>query len=57
MRGITVLVRVTIAVMKHHDQGNLGKKGFIQLTLPYHCSSSKEVRTGTQTWQEPAGRS
>ena len=29
----TVLVRVTIAVMKHHDQSNLGRKGFIGL----HC--------------------
>jgi hypothetical protein len=26
----------------------LGRKGFIQLTLPYCCSSPKEVRTGTQ---------
>jgi hypothetical protein len=36
--------------MKHYDQsGNqLGKRGFIWLTLPYYCSSSKEVRTGTQ---------
>jgi hypothetical protein len=30
----------------------LGKKGFIQLTLPYCCSSPKEVRTGTQAGQE-----
>jgi hypothetical protein len=29
----------------------LGKKGFIQLTLPYCCSSPKEVRTGTQADQ------
>jgi hypothetical protein len=27
-------------------------KGFIQLTLPYCCSSVKEVRTGTQAGQE-----
>jgi hypothetical protein len=25
---VTVLVRVTIAVMKHHDQSNLERKGF-----------------------------
>jgi hypothetical protein len=30
----------------------LGKKGFIQLTIPYCCSSPKEVRTGTQAGQE-----
>jgi len=29
----------------------LGRKGFIQLTLPYCCSSPKEVRTGTQAGQ------
>ena len=30
----------------------MGKKGFIQLTLPHCCSSSKEFRTGTQAGQE-----
>jgi hypothetical protein len=30
----------------------LGRKGFIQLTLPHCCSSPKEVRTGTQTGQK-----
>jgi hypothetical protein len=30
----------------------LGRKAFIQLTLPYCCSSLKEVRTGTQAGQE-----
>jgi hypothetical protein len=29
-----------------------GRKGFIRLTLPYCCSSPKEVRTGTQAGQE-----
>jgi hypothetical protein len=52
-----VLLRVIIAVMKYHDQSNLGMKEFIQLILPYHCSSSEEVRTGTQTEQESGGRS
>jgi hypothetical protein len=28
------------------------RKGFIQLTLPYCCSSPKEVRTGTQAGQK-----
>jgi hypothetical protein len=35
-------------MMKKH----LGRKGFIQLTLPHCCSLPKEVRTGTQTGQE-----
>jgi hypothetical protein len=30
----------------------LGKKWFIQLTIPYCCSSPKELRTGTQAGQE-----
>jgi hypothetical protein len=30
----------------------LGRKGFIHFTLPYCCSSPKEVRTGTQAGQE-----
>lgn len=44
--------RVTVAVTKHHDKGNLGRKGFIQFMLLHHASSSKEV-TGTQVWQGP----
>jgi hypothetical protein len=35
-----VLIRVAGAVMKHHDQRNLMRKGFLWLTLPYCCSSS-----------------
>jgi hypothetical protein len=30
----------------------MGRKGFIQLTLPHCCSSPKEVRTGTQAGQD-----
>jgi len=49
---LTVLVRITIAVMKHHDQSNLRRKGLTGLTLP-HCSPSlKEIRTRTQTGQK-----
>jgi hypothetical protein len=33
---VTVLVRVSIAVMKPHEQSSLGRKGFIWLTLPHH---------------------
>jgi hypothetical protein len=51
-------VRVSIAVMKHQDQkASWGKKMYIPLPLPYLCSLLKEVRTGTQTGQEPGGRS
>jgi hypothetical protein len=42
------LVRVAIAEMKHHDQRNMGRKGF--------SSSLKEIRTGTPTGQNPGGR-
>lgn len=52
-----VLVRVAIAVPKHHDQSKLGRKGFIWLTLPHHSPSRKEVRTGTQAEQKRGGRS
>jgi hypothetical protein len=34
------------------NKKQLGRKGFIQLTLPHCCSSPKEVSTGTQTGQE-----
>jgi hypothetical protein len=30
----------------------LGRKGFIHLTLPHCCSSPREVRTGTQVGQK-----
>lgn len=43
---------VTSAVMKYYDQSNLERRGFIWLTLPDHCSSSKEVRIGTQNKAE-----
>jgi hypothetical protein len=36
-------------LLKHHDQSNLGMEGFIWPILPQHCSSLKEVRTGTHT--------
>lgn len=48
-------VRVSIALMKHHDQQNLGEKDLFQCTVPYHRSSQKEVRAGT-TRQEPRDR-
>lgn len=33
-----------MAVIKHHDGKNLGKKGFLWLTVPHCTSSSKETR-------------
>jgi hypothetical protein len=36
---------------------SIGRKGFIWLTLPQHCSSLKAARTGMQMVQEPGGRS
>jgi hypothetical protein len=60
LNGMVILqpgVLVTIAVMKVYEQSNLGRKRFIWLRLPYHCSSLKVVRTGTHTGQEPGGRS
>jgi hypothetical protein len=48
----SVLVRVSIPVQTSWPRSKLGRKGFIRLTLPYCCSSPKEVRTGTQAGQE-----
>jgi hypothetical protein len=56
-RTESVLVRASMTVMKHYDQSNLGRKGFVYLTLA-HCSPSlDEVWTRTQTEQKPGGRS
>ena len=42
--------------IKHHDQEQLGEeKGLIQLTLPHHSSSLKEVKAGTQHRNLEAG--
>ena len=40
----TVLVRVTIAMMKPHDKRKVWRKGLILLTLLYHSPSLKVVR-------------
>jgi hypothetical protein len=45
-------LRAMVAAMKRHEQSGLGREGFIWLTLPHHCLSLKEVRTGTHTGQE-----
>lgn len=38
-------------------KSELGRKGFIQITLPHWWSPLKEVRTGSNAEQEPRGRS
>jgi hypothetical protein len=53
--GANILVGVSSAVMMHHDQKQAGEEG--ASTLPDHCKSLKEVRTWSQTEQEPGGRS
>jgi hypothetical protein len=49
---VYVLVRVSIPGQNIMTKKQLGRKGFIQLTLLRSCSSPKEVRTGTQAGQE-----
>lgn len=50
-----VLVRVTVTIVKHRDQNNLGRKGFVYLMVPHH-SLPKEVRTGAgcRSWWKVA---
>lgn len=52
-----VCLRIFIAVIKHYNQKQVMEERLIQLTLPHHCASSKEIRTANQTGQEPRGRS
>lgn len=40
----SILVRVSIVVIRHHDQSNLRKKGLFWLTLPHHSPPSKGFR-------------
>jgi hypothetical protein len=48
----SVLVRVSIPAQTSWPRSKLGRKGFIRLTIPYCCSSPKEVRTGTRAGQK-----
>jgi len=43
---------VSIPAQTSQPRSKMGRKGFIQLTLPHCCSSPKEVRTGTHAGQE-----
>lgn len=45
---ISVLFRVFLAVIKHHDQRNSWRKGFMWLMFPKHCLWLKEVSTETR---------
>jgi hypothetical protein len=47
-----VLVRASTPAQNIMTKKQLGRKGFIQLTLPHCCLSPREVRTGTQADQE-----
>jgi hypothetical protein len=47
-----VLVRVSILVQTSWGRRKLGRRWFIQFTLPHCYSSTKNVRTGTQEGQE-----
>ena len=47
-----VLVKVSIPAQISRPGSKLGRKEFIELTLPCCCLSPKEVRTGTQVGQE-----
>lgn len=42
-----VLLRVSVSVVKYHDQNKLGRKGLIWLTYPHCWLSLWELRTGT----------
>lgn len=53
---ISVLVKVNIAIMKHHYHSKSGWREFIWLSFPYHYATSEEVRIGTLKGQEPGGR-
>jgi hypothetical protein len=53
----SILVRVSIAEMKHRDKRTSQEVRVIWLTLPYLCLSFKDVKTGILTAQEPGGRS
>lgn len=52
----SIIVRVTVALMKHHDQKQPGKEDVISLAVPQNRSSSKAVRAGTHPGQEPMPR-
>lgn len=51
-----VLVRVPIAVIKHQDQSNLERTGFVWFLHSVASASLREDREETQEDQKPGGR-
>lgn len=49
LRGDGVLVRISIAVMKHHDQEQTREKVFIWLTPSHHDPLLKGMMTGNSS--------
>lgn len=54
---VNILVKVSIAAKKPQPNSKLGRKEFIWLPVTYCCSFLKEIRTRTQTGQNPGGTS
>ena len=52
-----VLAEISISVIKHHDQNQLGKKrGYFRLQISGHTPPLKEIMTGTQAGQKSGSR-
>lgn len=49
---VTLLIRVSIAVIKTVSKGHLGGKGLSQLTVPQHCPSLRKVIVGAHPRQD-----
>jgi hypothetical protein len=49
-------IGLSIAVIKHHHQKQVGEERVYLASTATFGSSLKEVRTGTQTEKEPRGR-
>jgi hypothetical protein len=54
---MSVLVKVTMAAMKHHDQKQVGEQRVYSVYTSTSLLIVEEVRTGAQAGQEPGGRS
>lgn len=48
-----VLLRVSTTMTNTVTKSEQGEKGLFQLTVSNHRPSLREVKVGTQTWQEP----
>lgn len=52
-----MLVRVSVAEIKHHSHKQLGEGSLFQLTLPGSSPSLRKVRAGTQAGLASGGKS